>query len=192
YRGLALPNSDRIRLARLHSQHDYAQAHAEAFFEIEPAGELFTVPAPSVVGEGYTRPLSNVARSLYLACLKDARVRGRSAVIQVDDVALLDYQGSELTEQNWDIDLDPAIFQFSGRNTWLIEPDDNEDLVELDAGFTLQGLNVGSFGDWMMYFLPKYIVGDLSGLLPRVPVIVPELPAPVLQCLKIMLQPGVE
>ena len=48
--------------------------------------------------------------------------------------------------------LDPAIFHAEYPRAWLLEPLNGTDSIELDAGFTLMGLNTGAFGDWMMHF----------------------------------------
>jgi hypothetical protein len=192
YRTLKLPNSDQITLARIESQHAYAKACGTSFVEIAPAGESFVVRPPAIIGEGRSRALANTARSLYIACLADARVRSRSGVIQVGDLALLDYQGPELDTFHPEFDLDPAIFQATYPLAWLIEPLASSNELEFDAAFTLMGLNTGAFGDWMMYFLPKYIAGDLSGMLPKVPVLVPELPEKIFQCLRLMLPSDTE
>jgi hypothetical protein len=122
YRTLKLPNSDQITLARIESQHAYAKACGTSFVEIAPAGESFVVRPPAIIGEGRSRALANTARSLYIACLADARVRSRSGVIQVGDLALLDYQGPELDTFHPEFDLDPAIFQATYPLAWLIEP----------------------------------------------------------------------
>jgi capsular polysaccharide biosynthesis protein len=193
YGTLQVPDSDHLALARVKSQFSYAKTLAEHFVEIEPGGATFTMPPPTVVGTQQAPELTNTARSLYVACLGEARVRGRSAVIEVDGAALFDFQGDELKQYGDDIDLDPAVFAGNKELVWLIEPRDDLDTVSLDSAFTLLGLNTGSFGDWMMYFLPKYVAAEMSGLLPKVPILMPaEIPETILQCLRLMAPPEAE
>ena len=189
---LMLPDTGRVRLRPLQSQLAFARAHSAAFVETDPGGAPFTVEPPAVVGEGDRLPLRHVSRCLYVACLADARVRGRSAVIEAGGAALLDYQGNERTLFDCELDIDPAIFDAARERAWIVEPDDDEAGIEVDEAFMLLGPNAGSFGDWMSEFLPRYVAADASGALPPVPLLIDaNLPATIRQSLAMMAPPGV-
>jgi capsular polysaccharide biosynthesis protein len=142
------------------------------FHEIAPAGEPFTIPPPRVIGDGNQHVLTGNSRSVFVACLNDARVRGRSALIDVDDVSLLDYQGNELTRLDDRLDFDPAIFAWHGDEVWTIVPRDADDVVVIDEAFMLLGCHTNAFGHWMWEYLPQFIVASMSGRLPPMPVLI--------------------
>jgi capsular polysaccharide biosynthesis protein len=120
-------------------------------------------------------------------------VRGRSAVIDVDGLALLDYQPYERELFACEFDIDPAIFHASGDTAWMFAPQDDAASIEVDEAFTLLGPNSGAFGDWMLEFLPRYIAADLSGRLPPVPVLVDaQMPESIRRCIEVMIRPGVD
>jgi hypothetical protein len=190
---LKLPDSGQIRLKRLESQCTFARTCGEVFVETDRGGERFAIEPPRVIGEGVRRPLEHVARQLYVASVHNARVRGRSAIIEVDDLALLDYHDHERELFDCELEIDPAIFHASGEQAWLFIPQDNSASLEVDEAFTLLGPNSGAFGDWMLEFLPRYIAADLSSRLPPVPVLVDaQIPESIRRCIEMMIRPGVE
>jgi capsular polysaccharide biosynthesis protein len=190
---LKLPDSGRIRLNRIESQFTFALTCSESFVETDRGGEPFIIDPPRVVGEGIRRRLEHVARPLYVASVNNARVRGRSAVIDVDGLALLDYQPYERELFACEFDIDPAIFHVSGDTAWMFAPQDDAASIEVDEAFTLLGPNSGAFGDWMLEFLPRYIAADLSGRLPPVPVLLDaQMPESIRRCIEVMIRPGTE
>lgn len=189
---LALPHSDRIRRLALASQHEFASRSGEAFVETTAGGEPYTIAPPTVIGEAVRRPLEHVSRALYVACLRDVRVRGRSAVIEADGCALLDFQGSERQLFDCDLDIDPAIFHAEQETAWIMAPDDQDSGVEIEEAFALVGPHSGAFGDWMGDYLPRYLTADMSGVLPAVPVLVDALlPPTIRESLELIVRPGV-
>jgi hypothetical protein len=190
---LKLPDSGRIRLDRLESLYSFAKTCGEPFIEIDPGGERFVVPAPTVIGEGVCRPLEHVSRPLYVACLGAARVRGRSAVIEIEGLGLLDYLDWERDLFDCELEIDPAIFHASRDAAWIIGPQDDGPSIDLDEAFTLLGPDSGAFGDWMVQFLPRYVAADMSGQLPPVPVLVDaRMPPSIYRCIEVMVPRGVE
>jgi Glycosyltransferase 61 len=190
---LVLPDSGQIQLEPLASQRAFAAAHGEAFIETAAGGEPFTIEPPAVIGEGVRRPLQHVSRSLYVACLRDARVRGRSAVIEAGGVALLDYQGTERELFDCELDIDPAIFHATNDAAWVVTPDNEGGGIKIDEAFTLLGPHTGAFGDWMVEYLPRYIAADMSGALPPVPVLVDALlPKTIRETMELLFRTGVE
>src|SRR5688572_7329430 len=61
---------------RIESERDFAAANAEYFLETGVGGVRFVNQPPVVHGEGNHRPVNGVTRSQYVACLRNARVRG--------------------------------------------------------------------------------------------------------------------
>jgi Glycosyltransferase 61 len=192
---LSMPDSEELHVKSLMSQHVFSRTHGDSFCEWAVAGEPFVVEPPVIMGEGAGngRPLSGVTRSAYVACVRDARVRGRSALIEVQDIALLDYQGSELELFDWEMHIDPAILWASNRYAATISPRASTPSMQIDEGFMLLGPQAGAFGDWMIDYLPRYVAANISGLLPPVPVLIDAGMPEVHRCsLSLMLPEGVE
>jgi hypothetical protein len=188
---LILPDSGRIRHLPLASQYAFASVHGEVFVETAPGGEPFTIEPPTVIGDGVRRPLRHVSRSLYVARLRDARLRGRSAVIETGSLALLDYQGSERELFDCELDIDPAIFHATDDLAWILAPLDDEAAMDIEEAFMLLGPQSGAFGDWMVDYLPRYVAANLSGLPPSIPVLIDaSLPEVNRQSLELMLPYG--
>jgi len=162
---------------------------------LEPAGEPFSIPAPRVIGEGNHRALEGSGRSIFVACLADARVRGHSGFIEAGSAALLDYQGDELTRFDDSMTFDPAVFSVvdGDREIWMIEPLQESCSVQIDEAFTLLGPYTRAFGHWIWEYLPEYLVASMSGVLPPVPVLIDrEMPATHRQALELMLPRGIQ
>jgi hypothetical protein len=172
----------------LESQFVFAMNRAAAFAELAPAGEVFTVEPPRVIGPGNHRPLSASARSFYIACLADARIHGRSEVIDTGDCSLIDFQGLELSRIDDELEFDPAVFHCPRYTVYDIAPDWDANSMHVDEAFTLLGAHTDFFGHWMWEYLPRYIAAVLSGGLPPVPVLIDaHMPRPRRQALELML-----
>jgi hypothetical protein len=189
---VGMPDAHDLRRKPVGSLREAAATRGGAFFETAAAGERFVVPPPTVIGAGNHRPLEGVARSMFVACLIDARIRGRSAFIEVDDLALLDFQGEELARISDQFEVDPAVFAApTNKEGWFILPEHDRGAIELDEGFMLVGPWTPEFGHWMWDYLPRYVAALRSGALPRVPVIVDaQLPPTHRQALDLMLPEG--
>lgn len=172
---LSIPDCAAVAEVPLRSEHAFAKDSALAFHEISAGGEPFVLQPPPVIGEGNHAPRRSVTRSLYVACLKDAQVRGRSALIESGGVALIDYQSDERDKLDDEIEWDPSIlFPKEGdRNSvWVFRPQTRDSSVEVAEAFTLLGVHTDFFGDWMIEYLPRYVAARLSGFLPSVPVLI--------------------
>ena len=151
------------------------------------------IEPPVIIGEASPHSINGVSRSAYVACLRQAQVRGTSGLIQVDGVGLFDFQGSELERFDWEMDIDPSIFQACNENAWIVTARDQRPTMEIDEGFMLLGPQTGGFGDWMQDYLPRYVAANLSGALPPVPVLIDaSLPAVHRESIELMLPDGVE
>ncbi len=92
---LQLPSSATVEHLPVKGLLEVAREQAEQLARDDAETELpFTAPMPPrVIGDGDLRPLECVTRSLYVACLPDASVHGRSALVEFRDSVLLDFEG---------------------------------------------------------------------------------------------------
>jgi glycosyltransferase involved in cell wall biosynthesis len=181
-----------IHLKRLASLQDVAQRRAEAYWE-SALREPFTVPAPRLIGDGNRRPLQGRSRSMFVACLSDARVRARSNIIEIDELAAVDREGDELTCFDDQLDFDASVFAATSDEAWIITPKGDTASVEIDEAFTLLGIRPHIFGHWMCEYLPKYVAASLMGGLPPVPLLVEAgLPQSHYEALELMLAGSIE
>jgi hypothetical protein len=176
---------------KIESHYSYSVAHSVEFHEIFPAGEPITIMPPKVIGKGNHRPLNSTTRSFYVTCLEDARVRGRSAVTEVSELALADFQGQELARIDDDVEFDSGVFHRDGDKIWLIS--DAPPALKLDQAFSLLGARTDFFGDWLGDYIERYVAATMSGHVPRVPVLIDmSMPPTHRQALEVMLIPGME
>jgi capsular polysaccharide biosynthesis protein len=188
-RKFGLPHDVALKELPLCGERDFAAQFASRFFETSPAGDRFEHAPPVVIGEGNQRTVKGRTRSQYVACVEDARVRGRSSAIVANGVLLLDYQGEERFLLDDELDWDPSIFQAGDHTAWHIElPGSGAE--DLDEAFMLMGAHTDFFGHWMCEYLPKLVAARLSARLPLVPVLIDSsMPASHRQSLE-MLYPG--
>ena len=85
--------------------------------------------------------------------------------------ALLDVEAAELDLFDCEFDIDPSFFAASRHSACVITGEDDAARRQIDEAFTLLGPQLGAFGDFMMQYLPRYVWADMSGELPRVPVL---------------------
>lgn len=188
-----VPDSDRFVRKTVAGIRDAARSSASFYGEIDPGGTHFTIPAPRVIGDAQPRELQHVSRAMYVACLEDVTVRGRSLVVETANHALLDFEDWEAKLFECELDIDPSIFSEEGGNAWLPVTCDPAQTIQVAEAYSLLGPQTGAFGDWMYTSLPRYVYADMSSLLPIVPVLVDKgLPPTVLASLRTMLRPGVE
>ena len=178
-----------LRQMRLESHHGYSKVRALYFHESIAAGEAFMIMPPKVIGEGDHRPLSGRTRSFYVACHADAVVRGRSSVIEVDGVALADFQDEELARIDDEVEFDAAVFYRAGDDVWLGCLD--RPAIEFDTAFSLLGCRTDFFGDWLSDSLARYVAATLGGPLPPTPVLIDaHMPKAHRRSLEMMLAPS--
>lgn len=170
---LGLPDGARVVRRPLVAQVDAARSRGAPFRLITPGGTPFRLDAPEVVGPGPLGPIDGCCRSLYLACLPAAQVRGASSVVVQGDAALLDAEGPEFTCMDVDYAFDAAVFHADAEtgHLWTIEGDRTE-TRNLEEAFCLLGARSIAFGHWMWEQLPKYAQARLAGLDPAVPVLI--------------------
>lgn len=187
------PDHAELHLKRIESLRDAGRARPGIFHEMAPAGEPVCVPPPAIIGAADCPPLRGHARSMYVACLIDARVRARSCVIEVGDVAVVDYEDDELRRIDERLDYDPSVFDATTESAWIMTPTGDSGVIEIAEAFNLLGVRPDAFGHWMIEYLPKYIGAALSGALPRVPLLIDAgLPESLRDMLELLLPEGVE
>jgi hypothetical protein len=162
-----------------------------AFKEIAPGGVPYTLRPPRVIGEGNHRVLERKSRSLYAGCLRDARVRSRSGLIEHEGAALFDFEWNELSGIEHGFVFDPPILAEQGNELVVVTAEEPSMLFE--EAFTLLGRHTPEFGHWIWEFVPKYVAATMSGLMPRVPILVDAIVPPNLrQLLDLVILPGTE
>jgi hypothetical protein len=190
---LGLSDVTRLEERPLEGLRDFALRAGFSFAELYPAGEAYTVPNPTTLGLSDGRSVSGRGRSFFVACLRDARVSSRSAFFEAYGHAVLDYQGEEQVRADDRMELDPTIFHGGERTVSMIEGGYG-DVLELDEAFgSLVGPNNRAFGHWMGEYIPKYVLGVVSGLLPPIPVLIDAgMPDTNREVLEFVLPRGVE
>ncbi len=189
---VSLPDGEELVHRTIAGARDSLEKDREQFFEVGRAGDRFTLEPPKVIGPGNHRRLEGVTRSFYVACIDGARVRGRSAVIETGDVALLDYEGSEPLRIDDEIEWDPAIFHANSHAAWLTAPPSPARPIVIDCAFALIGAHTDFFGHWMCEYLPKFAAAVLANGMPPVPVLIDaDMPATHRESLEFLF-PGLE
>ena len=187
---VTLPDCERVESRPLRSICKVASKRALVFHETAPAGERFLAHPPKVIGTGNHRVLECVTRTQFVACLADARVRGRSAIIEFDDAALLDYEEAELEGTDQVFEFDPAVLQGDNRQLSIMTSDSAS--ISLGEAFNLLGRHTPEFGHWIWEYVPKYVAATMSGVMPPVPVLVDAgMPETHRQLLELVLPAGV-
>jgi capsular polysaccharide biosynthesis protein len=158
---LAVPDLGVLRRRRVVSLRSVAE-RGEAFRELWPGGRAFSHPVPKVIGEGDHSEQSGVSRSAYLACLRDVLVRGRSAVVLLEDVAAVDIENGESQGLQDNPEFDPAVLHAAEDHFWTLEPESSP--REIDEAFMLVGTYAHDFGHWLSEHLPKLAIARMAGL----------------------------
>jgi hypothetical protein len=160
--------------------------------ELEPAGTPFSIAPARVTGEGNHRTLESTARTIYLACLRNIHVRSRSALLELEDEVLIDFEWHELARLDDQFDLDPGIFRATNHEAWVLTQSATPAL-RIPEAFYLVGPHTHAFGHWMWEYLPKYVEATLSSRMPCVPVLIDEgMPPSHRRALELLLPGGVE
>ena len=190
---LGLPPTAQIRYATLAGQGEHARRHGTRFVETFVGGAPFRVEALPVLDGATSPPILSRARSTHLACLDDVYVRGVSAAIVTDHHALLDFEDAELDMFDCEFDIDPSFFSASRHSAWVVDAEDDSACLQIDEAFTLLGPQLADFGDVMMTYLPRYLWADMSGELPRVPVLLSSgLPQTIRDAIRLVVPADVE
>ena len=100
---------------------------------------------------------------------------------------LLDFQYGELGRVDEEFAWDPSIFHANDGVAWYLQAPDEHAPVGLPEAFNLLGAHTDFFGHWLCEYLPKYASAVLSGVLPRMPVLIDaHMPATHRQSLELL------
>ena len=170
-----LPGSERLETRPVRSLRTAAAEDGVVYSETAPAGEHFTARPAHFIGQSNHADLACVTRSLYVACLEDARVRGRSGMIDFRGAALFDFEGAELERVDETFEFEPAVLRGSKEEVSIFASDTAS--FEVDEAFTLLGRHTPEFGHWIWEYLPKYVAATMSSSLSDLPILVdPRIP----------------
>jgi hypothetical protein len=106
-----------------------------------------------------------------VACLNGARVRGRSALIELSGTMLHDFE-PDVYPPHDRVVADPGVFHATPESVQAILPKPETNALELDEAFHLVGPRSGDLRHWTWEYLPKLVAGSTSNVLPQVPVLV--------------------
>jgi len=192
-RMMALPETVHINRRSLAGIADYARRFGEHLVETHMGGAPFRIAPSKIVGQGTCSEFHGRSRATHLACIRNARLRGGSALIETGFHALLDFHDHELDWFDCEYDIDPSIFCGDRHAVWTISGEGEPFALDVAEAFSLMGPQLGAFGDFMIQYLPRYLWADMSGALPPVPVLVNEpLPPTIERAIRLMLPSGVE
>lgn len=162
----------RLDSLRAASMYSFAKANAKVFVETGRSGEPFVNRAPRVIGESNHRDLVCDTRALYVACVENARIWGRSASIEVGKDVLIDFEDWELARLDDQLEQDPRIFRSDSGNIWYMRNPLPDADLHIARGFMLTGSHTGAFGHWIWEYLPKYVAALEAGCMPPLSVLI--------------------
>jgi capsular polysaccharide biosynthesis protein len=187
---LAVPGTELLRARPVRSMYQVAQDEGLVLTRLWPGGTPFLHPVPKVLGESNHADFGGVNRSGYLACLEDAGIRGRSALILAGGDVLVDFEDGERDRFADNPEYDPGILHAERDVFWTMEP--LAPTMEVDEAFMLSGAHTLDFGHWMTEYLPKLAIAMRAGL-PRMPLLVDErIPQTHVQSLHLLTPGGAE
>jgi hypothetical protein len=152
-------------------------------------GERFVHPAPHVIGASNHQPMVGRTRSAWLASLDNVTLRGRSALLQIDDVVLIDQEVGEGEQIRDNPEYDPGVLATDAGGFWMMEAE--KPPMHLDEAFLLSGSHTVDFGHWMVEYLPRLSMALLAGWPGGMPVLIDEqTPKTIHDALPKLLPPG--
>jgi capsular polysaccharide biosynthesis protein len=152
-------------------------------------GDSFVHPAPHIIGATNHGPMRGRTRSAWLARLDNVTLRGRSALLQVDDVVLVDQEVGEGEQIRDNPEYDPGVLATDAGDFWMMESESPQ--THLDEAFLLSGSHTVDFGHWMVEYLPRLSMALLAGWQGGMPVLIDEqTPKTIRDALPQLLPPG--
>jgi capsular polysaccharide biosynthesis protein len=186
---LQVPGLDVLQRRRRAALGSTARAHGVHFSEVWSEGEPFLRESLHVMGGAAPKRMSGRRRSAYLACLENARVRGRSSLVAWNDFALEDAERDEAAAFSDNPEYDPGILAHEVGAFWMMEA--SEPALRIEEAFWLGGSHTVDFGHWITEYLPKLMIALRGGLPGGVPVLVDlHIPATIRQALPVFLPEG--
>lgn len=187
---LGVPGLDRLRRLPMVPVSQVARAEGAMVAECWPGGEsilrasLKTHLAPAAA------PIPGRSRAGWLARFDDARIRGRSSLLQVGDRLLQDIEPGEGGFPDHPT-YDPGLLHVECGWAWAMDAD--VPAMRVDEAFWLGGNHTVDFGHWVVEYLPKLMMARDCGLPEGITVLVDaHIPATVRAALPHWLPHGSE
>jgi capsular polysaccharide biosynthesis protein len=185
---LAVPRLQTLQRRRLRPMIDAARQDSLEYRELWPGGQVQALPAMQVVGECRQEPCSIATRSMYLACLDDVLLRGRSDLLLRKGEALIDLENVPFDPATANAEFDPGVLHAEADHLWTMEPEGP--VPRLKEALMLTGARTLDFGHWLIEYLPKLAIARLAGWNGGMPVLVDRTtPDNVRNALQAMLPP---
>lgn len=167
---LGVPRLQTLHRRRLRPMIDAARESSCVYREVWPGGEVQVLPEMRVIGESQQWPASIATRSMYLACLDDVLLRGRSDLLLRHGEALVDIEGVPFDPATANAEFDPGVLHAEADHLWTMEPDGP--VPRLKEALMLTGARTLDFGHWLIEYLPKLAIARLGGWKGGMPVLV--------------------
>jgi capsular polysaccharide biosynthesis protein len=185
---LGVPRLQTLHRRRVRPLIDAARQDAVTCRDLWHGGQVQEVPPMRVVGEGRQGPVKIGSRSMYLACLEDVLLRGRSDLLIRKGEALVDLEGAPFAPATANAEFDPGVLHAEADHLWTMEPDGP--VPRLKEALMLTGARTLDFGHWLIEYLPKLAIARLAGWQGGMPVLVDRTtPDNVRHALQAMLPP---
>lgn len=94
-------------------------------------------------------------RSFFFTILGEATIVSKSSFYVSGGMAILDFQGDEMSRLPLNLDVDPIVAAVEGDAIISVAKSPCATPPRLDEAFALVGVHSGAFGHWLVEFLPK-------------------------------------
>lgn len=141
-----------VRLERRPIQSLLAAARSEAteFHLFHPGGQSVVCAPPEVIGPGVAPGIKGVTRTVFVACFENAIAHSRSSVTQLGSELCFDIEPQELASLPIDLAFDSVVFDRDGGMIDAIIDTRPATVLKVDRAISLMGINVVSFGHWLI------------------------------------------
>gem|GEM_PF-7108144 len=136
------------------------------------AARPWTLRPPILLGEAAAAPIALPGRSLFVAALPDAVLRGRSSLIECDGLALHDIQGSERALVETDPRLEPEVVEAREGAVAILAL--QRRATELPEAIALLSSAPFDLGQFLTGMVPRLLLAAQAGAAPDAPILVDE------------------
>jgi hypothetical protein len=164
-----VPGLDVLRRLEVTPASVFARERGAMVAEYWPGGERFLHAPPPTRFATPPAPIPGHTRGAWLACLGEARVRGRSSLLRVGDRLLHDIEPGEGGFPDHPA-YDPGLLHAEADAFWMMEA--SAPALRVAEAFWLGGSHTVDFGHWIVEYLPKLMIARDCGLPEGVTVLV--------------------